>query len=124
MTAGPYSREFPVQGTVGHQNDDSNRYSDTSEPVPDDPTQRRACVRCGLAPTASGADPCIAGLPGVDYACCGHGGAGYVSFTDGRAFRFVNQDGEAIRREVAAHANGKGELPPGWTWDRRARGER
>lgn len=44
------------------------------------------CNLCGAKePTEEGHDPCIANLPGVEYACCGHGkGTGYVKFTDGR----------------------------------------
>jgi hypothetical protein len=43
------------------------------------------CVRCGKERTPEGHDPCIANLPGVRNACCGHGiGPGYISFEDGR----------------------------------------
>jgi hypothetical protein len=31
------------------------------------------CDRCGLPPTKKGHDPCLADLPGVINACCGHG---------------------------------------------------
>jgi hypothetical protein len=31
------------------------------------------CHRCGLSPTRKGHDPCLADLPGVINACCGHG---------------------------------------------------
>lgn len=65
------------------------RYEDTDEIVPDVPT--RPCPRCKLPPTAEGHDPCIANLPGVRFACCGHGVAGergYIMFEDGRVIRF------------------------------------
>lgn len=57
----------------------------------------RPCPKCRLTPEVeepgvnSGHDPCIANLPGVDYACCGHGvEQGYIKFKDGRIFRFDN----------------------------------
>ena len=34
----------------------------------------RPCPACGKVPTAEGHDACIANLPGVTGACCGHGG--------------------------------------------------
>ena len=60
------------------------RYADDhSETDPKDP---RDCSLCGRNPSDFGGhDPCIANLPGVKYACCGHGvRTGYVKFTDGR----------------------------------------
>lgn len=48
----------------------------------------RPCKECGMEIPASGHDPCIANLPGVRYACCGHGKErGYVAFKDGRVIR-------------------------------------
>jgi hypothetical protein len=49
------------------------------------------CPKCGAeSPDENGHDPCISNLPGVKFACCGHGrGPGYVSFTDGRIIRGV-----------------------------------
>ena len=45
-------------------------------------------------------DPCIAQLPGVRFACCGHGkGKGYVFFENGIAIRFSGPD--AIERFLA-----------------------
>ena len=43
------------------------------------------CVKCAKPPTELGHDPCIADLPGVRYACCGHGGeaVAYCAYTDG-----------------------------------------
>lgn len=43
-----------------------------------------------------GPDPCLGELPGVDFACCGHGGepgttstgAGYIKFSNGVVLRF------------------------------------
>lgn len=52
-------------------------------------TTKRPCPACGKKRPRSGDDPCIENLPGVDYACCGHGQQeGYISFTDGRVVRF------------------------------------
>lgn len=47
------------------------------------------CVACGAAgPTSEGHDPCIANLPGVDFACCGHGKQpGYIAFANGTVIR-------------------------------------
>lgn len=50
----------------------------------------RNCIKCGLLPTPQGHDPCIANLPGVASACCGHGVAeksAYVLFENGVIFR-------------------------------------
>lgn len=47
------------------------------------------CKLCKEPRTEYGDDPCIANLPGVLYACCGHGIArGYIKFADGRCLRF------------------------------------
>lgn len=45
-------------------------------------------------------DPCIAGLPGVKFACCGHGGQspGYVTFENGVTVRFSGT--AAISRRI------------------------
>ena len=60
-------------------------YVDDNTPTKDH-WEKRPCGRCGRLVTANGHDPCIANLPGVRNACCGHGeevGA-YVQFDDGR----------------------------------------
>lgn len=47
------------------------------------------CKNCHMMRTPEGHDPCIANLPGVLYACCGHGITnGYIKFEDGRCFNF------------------------------------
>ena len=47
------------------------------------------CAACKQARTPEGHDPCIANLPGVLFACCGHGNTdGYIKFEDGRCLRF------------------------------------
>lgn len=54
--------------------------------VPDD---HWPCPRCGAAgPTIKGHDPCIADLPSVVFACCGHGlGQAYVVLASGHVIR-------------------------------------
>lgn len=54
------------------------------------------CPECHLIRKADGYDPCLGKLPGVNFACCGHGGKGngsvfyrgYISFTNGKLIRF------------------------------------
>lgn len=47
------------------------------------------CATCGRPPLRNGHDPCIAELPGVRFACCGHGVSDkgldhcYLVFDDG-----------------------------------------
>lgn len=63
------------------------RYRDTDEPVPRGPSER-PCPVCGELPTPEGHDPCIANLPGVVNACCGHGREpAYVMFATGHIIR-------------------------------------
>jgi hypothetical protein len=65
---------------------DKYRYCDTGELVYE--AAPRACPRCGEFPTSEGHDPCIANLPGVSNACCGHGvEPGYVQLNNGRTIR-------------------------------------
>lgn len=73
------------------------RYSDTDEPVPRGPSER-PCPLCGALPTPEGHDPCIANLPGVIAACCGHGvEPAYVVFASGQILT-----GEFDRQEMRA----------------------
>ena len=44
-------------------------YEDTREPC----EHKRPCIRCGRPPTPEGYDACLGTLPGIQYACCGHG---------------------------------------------------
>lgn len=51
--------------------------------------EKGICKLCGQGRTSNGHDPCIANLPGVLFACCGHGCEdGYVKFVDGRCLTF------------------------------------
>ena len=50
--------------------------------------RKRICAKCRQPRTKQGHDPCIANLPGVMMACCGHGVRdGYIMFMDGRIIR-------------------------------------
>jgi hypothetical protein len=49
----------------------------------------RPCAKCRLMPTENGHDACIANLPNVEYACCGHGVEdGYIKLFDGTCVDF------------------------------------
>lgn len=74
------------------------RYKDTGEAVKDR-WRERPCGRCGEA-TDDGHDPCIAKLPGVKNACCGHGDTAeaYAQFEDGR--RLGGKDAEIFFASV------------------------
>lgn len=60
------------------------RYADDLSVM--DEHNMRPCIKCGLHPRDFGGhDPCIANLPGVRNACCGHGkDRPYIEFEDGR----------------------------------------
>jgi hypothetical protein len=46
------------------------------------------CTKCKKKATKDGHDPCIANLPGVTDACCGHGRhEGYLIFENGTVIR-------------------------------------
>jgi hypothetical protein len=73
-------------------------YSDIGELV--DWDKPRPCKKCGQHRTEKGHDACIADLPGVKFACCGHGFQdGYIQFEDGRTWR----GGELDDRKEAAN---------------------
>ena len=51
------------------------------------------CPECHMKRGPDKYDPCLGRLPGVKYACCGHGGksnsaSGYIYFENGRIIRF------------------------------------
>lgn len=54
------------------------------------------CKKCGRYVTEEGHDYCMANLPGVMNACCGHGGSNepYVQFLDG--YSIHGEDAEKI----------------------------
>lgn len=56
---------------------------------PDGKEIPRPCPCCGKLPTPEGHDACLGELPGVKFACCGHGTRrGYITFTNGTIMRF------------------------------------
>lgn len=62
-------------------------------------TRDRPCPVCHMKRPRSGDDPCIENLPGVNFACCGHGTEdGYISFIDGRVIRFRLTRVERVER--------------------------
>lgn len=62
------------------------RYEDTGAPYDRDCPP--PCIRCGKHPTPEGHDACLGQLPGVKYACCGHGVEhGYIIYNDGHEER-------------------------------------
>jgi hypothetical protein len=64
-------------------------FADTGEDVH---TTVRPCPKCGKLPNPDGTDPCLGLLPGVQYACCGHGvKEPYI----------LTQDGQHLRGEAA-----------------------
>lgn len=68
------------------------RWEDTGEPInfESEESFSRPCPRCGRMPTADGHDACIADLPGVEEACCGHSqDFPYIAFKDESVFRKV-----------------------------------
>lgn len=50
------------------------------------------CPECKMQRGEDGIDPCLGRLPGVLFACCGHGGKtlgdGYIYFENGTTIRF------------------------------------
>lgn len=57
------------------------RYKDGLDPIK---RLLKPCIKCNKTRTKEGHDPCIADLPGVRNACCGHGtNEGYIQFNNG-----------------------------------------
>jgi hypothetical protein len=55
--------------------------------------RKAGSAQCKRKRRADGYDPCLGFLPGVKYACCGHGGKsasadGYIYFENGVVIRF------------------------------------
>ena len=70
-------------------------YADTGEKL--DRDNVRPCKQCGKHPVNDGHDACLGALPGVSFACCGHGTAdGYIEFTNGTVLRFRASSVEAV----------------------------
>lgn len=76
MTVTSYKRGHPYY----YDGDKTEYYLDNKEPL----NVERKCVRCLEMPTKEGHDNCIGELPGVKFACCGHGiEQGYIIFNNG-----------------------------------------
>ncbi|WP_424355852.1 hypothetical protein [Methanobacterium sp. MBAC-LM] len=63
-------------------------FEETGKPVTKEDHKQLSCAYCGRLPTSQGHDACIANLPSVEYACCGHHtNEGYLNFTNGIIIR-------------------------------------
>ena len=59
-------------------------YVETNLPNTLETYMNLVCPKCKKKPTEDGHDPCIENLPGVKFACCGHGvDEGYIWFENG-----------------------------------------
>ena len=61
----------------------------------DTPTGQFICQHCGRYVDTRYPDPCLGKLPGVEYACCGHGNRwqAYVKFKNGLIIRgFIDEE--------------------------------
>ena len=91
-----YEDEFTINDR-GQRHYSNWRYDD-NDVSRDEDTTKRACPMCKMMTTKDGHDPCIANLPGVKFACCGHGQKdAYISFEDGRMIRGVEEVKEAVK---------------------------
>ena len=65
-------------------------------------TVGKPCGKCGKLLPESGPDPCLGMLPGVRFACCGHGKErGYIMFANGLTVRF-----QLEKVDTSAHVPG------------------
>ncbi|HEY9787398.1 MAG TPA: hypothetical protein V6D17_18560, partial [Candidatus Obscuribacterales bacterium] len=94
---------FEIDTLYGHVIEDTPDgpvYQDDRTFVDED--NPRPCLGCKAKISPGSHDPCIANLPGVYQACCGHGReltpasgrpAGYVGLRDGRVINFAGTAG-------------------------------
>lgn len=62
-------------------------WADTKKPFSTE--NKRKCPNCNSHKTKEGHDPCLGTLPGVKFACCGHGvEEGYIFFENNMIIRF------------------------------------
>lgn len=66
-------------------------------------TKSGTCRKCKLKRGRDGVDPCLGVLPGVMFACCGHGGEGYIYFKSGKVVRFDRARTEDAEDEHTWH---------------------
>lgn len=88
-------KEMRVTWEYGHKcyiSNEGYRYFDSDELL--DPSKPKPCKFCGLEYTEKCdegryVDPCLGKLPGIKYACCGHGQIeAYLAFENGKVLRF------------------------------------
>ena len=64
------------------------------------------CMKCQQPRTEKGHDPCIADMPMVKAACCGHGdphaGRAYCAWDDGTTIYWVEKDGRYFEETECA----------------------
>lgn len=62
------------------------------------------CLACGQLRSLEGHDPCISNLPGVRFACCGHGRPGRCVYVSGYPFGALYGPAAARKmRELGGH---------------------
>lgn len=87
---------YPVYEKVLSDKTIEHYYCDTNERVfikYGKVSNPRPCPKCQEFPNEKGHDPCIANLPGVKNACCGHGvEPGYIAFDNGKTKRFFSTE--------------------------------
>ena len=79
---------YSTLGTYEKEKPSPWRYIDTDELL--DNNHPRPCVVCNKERVHNQPDPCFGWLPGVKFACCGHGfrGQGYITFDDDTEVRW------------------------------------
>lgn len=61
----------------------------------------RKCASCERPVERGMPDPCLGMLPGVRFACCGHGGpGGYIAFDNGTTIRFPRMTSDDVHGVV------------------------
>ena len=68
-------------------------YSDTNEPIENNHRPCKKCGRLEIDENGERVDECLGRLPGVKYACCGHGDPryAYIYFENGVVIRGFNE---------------------------------
>lgn len=117
---------FKIDSLYGHVIEDTPAgpvYQDDKSLVDD--ANPRPCLGCKVE-IKGGQDPCIANLPEVYQACCGHGLErsathdglnGYAAFKDGRCIRFSGTVGGTRIRAAVSAVLAQQPLPEGFAFD-------
>lgn len=78
----------------------------------------RLCTRCDEVVICGEPDPCIGMLPGVSFACCGHGEErGYINFDNGVTIRFRDAWVDGMMPWLGERSRVSGGPPPGMESD-------